>query len=113
MEPVILDGDHVQSRKQSLYWPGDIITYAKPNGLLVSHRFLGYVKRAGWKLLTQADNSQTHDGLILPSQVLGRVVSVSESGMSVSLVARIIALGRFSKAVIKAVLRKAYAPEAG
>ncbi len=113
MEPVLCDGDRARARKQRWYLPGDILTFRKYNGLLVSHRFTGYAWRRGWKLVVQADDAPTPDALVPPSHVLGRIESVNGAGVSIPLPARLRAVGRFAMAVSRALARKIHVTKAG
>lgn len=89
-------GSEVRVRKQSVYWPGDIVLFARGDGQLVSHRMLGYLPgRTGWLVLTQADAESHPDPVIPASRVLGAVEAINGQPARCSLRWRVRSLARF------------------
>ena len=83
MQPVLQHGSRVSVQPAQIYWPGDILVFAKPDEQLLSHRLIGVLSRYD-KLrtprkrrtcfLTKADNSNQPDGWIVRDQIIGKVV---------------------------------------
>ena len=71
-------GGRVKIEHRDVYWPGVVIVYARGDDGLVSHRFLGYVRRRrDWLAITRADNSTSADAPRSSSRILGKVVFTS------------------------------------
>lgn len=80
MTGTLKDGGRLSVEQKSLYWPGDVIVFARGDNSLVSHRFLGYARgRSGWLALTRADVSNSADCPCHVSRILGKVQSVENT----------------------------------
>ena len=96
------DGSDIRVEKRRVYWPGDVIVYARGDGTLVTHRFLGYVyRRPHWKVITRADRGSTADVPCQLARVLGKVVKVDNTPMSVSAHDRVLASVRFCMVLVR------------
>ena len=108
MSPLVLDGDRVLVAPRRCYLPGDILVFRDRNGVLVSHRLLGWFPRHRrlW-LLTQADSAILPDPPVAPGQVLGRIVGGASrrEAVRVPLGHRIRAARRFLAHVLRRVSR--------
>ncbi len=75
MSPLLEDGKSILVRSQRSYWPGDVLAFVCPRGLLVVHRLLGYRPRRGRvELVTRGDAADSTDVPIPRARVIGRVV---------------------------------------
>jgi hypothetical protein len=76
MTGTLPDGSRVRTQRRAIYWPGDVIVYARGE-TMVCHRFLGYVRgRRAWLAITRADNGHEADALFPTWKILGKVVSL-------------------------------------
>lgn len=89
MEPELADGCAVDVVAARVYWPGDVVVFARRDGTLVAHRLLGYRPGRPMRAFTQADRSASPDSAVALHEIVGRVVA------PVSVGARLFALGRF------------------
>lgn len=85
MSPILTRGEIVDVVESAVYLPGDIVAFARADGALVVHRFLGYA----WKErqivgVTQADDSTTRDAAVPLDRIVGRVVCRHRDGASLS-----------------------------
>lgn len=74
MEPCLRDGQQVVVRRRRWALPGDIVAFerAVDDPELAVHRLLGVRRaRAGWVLITQADNEPQPDPAFVPARLLG------------------------------------------
>lgn len=93
MEPALLGGRQVEVVASRLYWPGDILVFARRDGRLVAHRFLGYRPGLPMRVFTQADHSPQPDSAVARDEIVGRVV------VRVGAADRLRALARFARLV--------------
>jgi hypothetical protein len=57
--------------------PGDLVTFGRGAGGVVTHRFVGYLPGwRGWRMLTRADGSAEPDWPVMLDRVVGRVSHV-------------------------------------
>jgi len=84
MAPFIRDGDviTISPLRHTLPGLGEVVAFARPgSGSLVVHRV---VARRGAGVLIQGDSAPEHpDGLVLPENLLGRVIRVERGGRDV------------------------------
>jgi hypothetical protein len=86
MRPQLLRGALVRVRATRWLWPGDVIAYARSDGALSVHRFLGYAwKNGALHAVTKADAGTAADALTPISSVLGRVSTRDEWGTRLSI----------------------------
>lgn len=76
MRPLLADGERVAIVRRRIYWPGDVVAVASPEGARLVHRLLGFYTWRG-KLLavTQGDAAPGPDSPVPLSAVLGRVMA--------------------------------------
>jgi signal peptidase I len=80
MLPALGHGDEAIVRAARVLLPGDIIVF-RTDRSLVAHRVLGWVpSRRGARILTRGDHCASHDGLVAPDRVLGRLDARVGSG---------------------------------
>jgi hypothetical protein len=104
MLPLIKDGAMVSIRKQSFYWPGDILVKREHNGRLSAHRLIGFYPRKGQLyFVSRADNTKSADAAVPGAQIIGRVSGgeCAKSAVSVPVRYRIKAVGQFAVLVVK------------
>ena len=76
--PLFGDGDLVQVRRASVYWPGDLVVIPVVAGKLMVHRLLGYyLKNGRCKAITKGDNRTTPDAAVAPGSIVGRVIDLA------------------------------------
>ena len=96
MAGTLPDGGRVQVEKRDLYWPGDVIVYARLDDTMVSHRLLGYAHRGrGWLAITRADQSEVADRPFSTSRILGKVIRTDGKTISVSTRQRALAVSGY------------------
>ncbi len=100
MEPALEDGRTVDVVAERVYWPGDVVVFARGDGRLVAHRLLGFRPGRPTRVFTQADRSPEPDSAVALHEIVGRVVT------PVSLAARWGALRRFAGLVRRRVLAR-------
>lgn len=107
MRPLLDDGAAIAVLAGDYYWPGDIVIYARADGVLVSHRALGYVPgKSGWSLLCQADNCEIHDAPVLISRVIGKAVTVNAQSFRIPLAKRIAMVFVYLGAMMSLLVRR-------
>ncbi len=109
MDPLIRHGAAVQIRRQSRYWPGDVLVIREQSGRYLCHRLLGYYpKGGGLRYLTQSDNGRKPDNAAPRSAIIGRVTGGECAGVIARppLLHRLRALGRFGRFALGAPARR-------
>lgn len=104
MQPLIKDGALICVRKQSFYWPGDILVKRGFDGQLMAHRLIGFFPRKGrLYFVSRADSAANADVPVTGSQIIGRVSGgeCAESVVLVPVLYRIKAVGQFGWLVAK------------
>jgi hypothetical protein len=73
MAPQLRDGQRIEIAPARIYWPGDIVAFATPQGPIAVHRLLGYrLLRGRLACVTRGDNCSGADSPVPPSRLLGR-----------------------------------------
>lgn len=68
----------IQVERRRYYAPGDVVTFGRGLGGIVTHRALGYLPgRSGWRLITRADGAAVADAPVPVDRVLGCVTRVA------------------------------------
>jgi hypothetical protein len=76
MAPRLRDGQRVEVAAARLYWPGDIVAFATPQGRIALHRLLGYrLLRGRLACVTRGDRSAVADSPVPPDRLLGRTMT--------------------------------------
>ena len=74
MAPALPDGSTIEVAPRKVYFPGDVVAFATPDGSLRVHRVLGYgYGTSGWRLITKGDNAPWVDPPVAMGRVLGLV----------------------------------------
>ncbi len=73
MEPELPIGSFLWIHRQNTYSPGDVVTYAEGNRVLVTHRL---VSVSGNTAITKGDANNTEDSPIAVTQICGKVSAV-------------------------------------
>ena len=80
MDPALAQGQNVQVKDASRFWPGDILLFADHHDQLVVHRLLGYRYRHGhWQYIMRGDALAKHDVPVGRGRIVGKVVDVPVS----------------------------------
>ena len=105
MEPELSPGQVVGVAFGRLFLPGDVVVYRDSScGVLRVHRLLGYRRWQGqWAAVAAGDNSNHLDSPVPLSEVVGRV---SYADLTITVMDRVYAAGRFLRAAGKAVRRR-------
>lgn len=101
------NGARIRIQTRRCYLPGDIVTFQRSGGGLVSHRMLGYLPGStGWRVITRADSATVADPPVPLSSVLGRVTAVESQGYRPTARERIAAFLAWPVAVGQCVARR-------
>ena len=93
MAPQLCDGQRISVRKQSWYFPGDIIAFADIHGNPMVHRFLGWIPgKRGLRSMSKADASRAMDVLFPRQNILGKVIAVDAVPYKVAMTKRVVAV---------------------
>ena len=105
MEPELSVGQVVGIAFGRLFLPGDVVVLLdRSEGVLHVHRLLGYRRWQGqWAAVAAGDNSTTVDAPVPLSEVVGRV---SYADLTITVMDRVYAAGRFLRSVGKTVERQ-------
>lgn len=109
MHPVLVRGAKVTVLRENMFWPGDVVAFAREDGQFVVHRFLGYAKKHGaWHVVTKADDASHVDALTPVDDVIGRVAMRNSSfaELKVRAVDRFASLYAFLLAIVHAIRRR-------
>jgi|HubBroStandDraft_3_1064219.scaffolds.fasta_scaffold03474_2 hypothetical protein len=75
MAPALPDGSEVEVAGAAIYWPGDVVAIAAPDGRLLLHRLLGYRLRGGrLACVTRGDGCAAPDPPVPPGRLVGRTL---------------------------------------
>lgn len=96
MDPVLQYGDSITVNNSGRYFPGDIVVFSDTARGQVAHRFLGGFRINGrQKYLISSDHAERPDPLIEASRILGKVIGVNRSPVSISISKRVSSVIRF------------------
>ena len=102
-------GSEARIEPRRFYRPGDIVVFGRGNGMLVSHRFLGYIPgRSGWLALTRADTAGDADGPVQARRILGLLVRIDDRAVHCAWKERLTAALRYFPAASKLVARRVF-----
>lgn len=113
MEPSLKDGNRVQLRSSSWYWPGDVLVVRAGNSGLVAHRCIGaYRKKGEWRWLTQADSAPRPDRSVTLAGIFGKIVGgdCAPEIIRVPSTRRILAFWRFVRCATRRIIGARYSP---
>jgi hypothetical protein len=103
MVPALPEGTRVTVRPTRVFWPGDLVAYARTDARLVVHRVLGYRPGWRWTLLTRGDAAGRPDPAVSLDRVVGR--AVAQGHRAVTLVHRLRALSEYLALAGRSALR--------